>query len=369
MAVRAHAPDYVLIGSIMLLTVFGLVMLASATAAVGFEKFGSAYYFLKRQVLFGFIPGIAIFIACLRLPYRVFVRARVPIFLLSLLLLVAVLIPGVGTTLGGAKSWLIFSGVSFQPSEILKIALIVFLAGFLEARRGEPLQTMWHGIIPFLFPVGVSTALLAIQPDVGTLAIVLAISFGMVIVAGARLKHIAVLLGGGALVFGLLVASAPYRVERFTTFLHPELDPQGAGYQINQSFLALGTGGWFGEGLGHSRQKFQYLPEVASDSIFAIIGEELGFVATASVILLILLVWFRLLRIARAAPDTFGRLTAFGIGVWFLAQSFLNIGAMVGLLPITGLPLPFVSHGGTALLSALAAAGIAARISAYTKPV
>ena len=369
MAVRAHAPDYVFIGSIMLLTIFGLVMLASATAAVGFEKFGSAYYFLKRQVLFGFIPGIAVFILCMRLPYSVFARARTPVFILSLFLMVAVLIPGVGTTLGGAKSWLIFSGVSFQPGEILKIALILFLAGFLEARRNEPLQTLWRGIIPFLFPVGVSVALLAAQPDVGTLAIVLAISFGMVIVAGARMKHIAVLVACGALVFGLLVASAPYRVERFTTFLHPELDPQGAGYQINQSFLALGTGGWFGEGVGHSRQKFQYLPEVASDSIFAIVGEELGFVATAGLVLLILLVWFRLLRIARAAPDAFGRLTAFGIGTWFLVQSFLNIGAMVGLLPITGLPLPFVSHGGTALLSALAAAGIAARISAYTKPV
>lgn len=368
MALRAHAPDYVFIGSILLLTVFGLVMLASATAAVGFEKFGSAYYFLKRQVLFGFIPGIAVFIACMRLPYRAFARARVPLFLLTLLLLVVVLVPGIGATLGGAQSWFIFWGVSFQPGELLKVALILFLAGFLEARRGEPIQTARYGIIPFLFPVGIAAALLALQPDVGTLAIVLAISFGMVIVAGARLKHLVVLFVAAAVVFGLLVASAPYRVERFTTFLHPELDPQGAGYQINQSFLALGTGGWFGEGLGHSRQKFQYLPEVASDSIFAIVGEELGFVATTGMVVIILLVWSRLLRIARAAPDTFGRLTAFGIGVWFLVQSFLNIGAMVGLLPITGLPLPFVSHGGTALLSALAAAGVAARISAYTKP-
>ncbi len=367
MAARSHAPDYVFIGGIALITVFGLVMLASATSAIGFEKFGDTYYFLKRQLLYGFLPGIVAFFVCLRLPYAFFRKSRVIFFMCALALLLLVLM--VGVSFGRTQSWLMFGGFSFQPAEIAKVALILFLAGWLDVRRGEMVQTIRQGVLPFLCIVGTVAVLLALQPDIGTLAVVLAIAFGMFFAAGARWKHIAVMGIVGIIVFGALVASAPYRVQRFTTFLHPEFDPQGAGYQINQAFLAIGTGGWTGVGLGHSRQKFQYLPEVASDSIFAVIAEELGFVVAAGLVVLLVLVWLRMLRIARAAPDTFGRLTVFGIAMWFITQSWLNIGAMVGLLPLTGLPLPMVSHGGTALLAALLGAGIVARISQFTKQV
>lgn len=369
MATRAHAPDYVFIGVIALLTIFGLVMLASATAAVGFEKFGDTYYFLKRQLLFGFLPGIIVFFLCLRVPYGAFRKARVVIFLAALALLVLVLVPGIGASFGRTQSWLSFGGFSLQPAELAKIGLILFLAGWLDERRDGAIQTIRYGLVPFLGIMGVIAVLLALQPDVGTLAVILATGFALLIVAGARWKHVAALIVLGIVAFGALVMAAPYRVERLTTFLHPELDPQGAGYQINQAFLAIGTGGWFGVGLGHSRQKFQYLPEVASDSIFAVIAEELGFVAAGALVLLLVVIWLRMLRIARAAPDAFGRFAVFGIATWFMAQAWLNIGAMVGLLPLTGLPLPFVSHGGTALLAALAGAGMVARISQFTKPI
>lgn len=367
MASRAHAPDYIFIGCIALLTVFGLVMLASATSAIGFEKFGDTYYFLKRQLLYGFLPGVAVFFICLRLPYAFFRKCRVIFFVCALALLLLVLISGV--SFGRTQSWLVLGGFSLQPAELAKVALILFLAGWLDVRRGEVVQTVWHGVLPFLCIIGTMAILLALQPDIGTLSVVLAIAFGMFFVAGARWKHVLVIGLLGVIAFGVLVASAPYRVQRFTTFLHPEFDPQGAGYQINQAFLAIGTGGWMGAGLGHSRQKFQYLPEVASDSIFAVIAEELGFVAAAGLVALIMLVWLRMLHIARAAPDAFGRLTVFGIALWFVVQSWLNIGAMVGLLPLTGLPLPLVSHGGTALLATLLGAGIVARISQFTKLV
>lgn len=369
MASRAHAPDYLFVGSVFLLTIFGLVMLSSATAAVGFEKFGDTYYFLKRQLLFGFLPGIFVFFILLRVPYGAFRKARTIIFLASLVLLALVLVPGIGASFGRTQSWLSIGGFSLQPAEFAKIGLILFLAGWLDERRDGAIETIRYGILPFLVLMGIMAVLLALQPDVGTLAVVLAVGFSLLIVAGARWKHIVVLLLIGLLAFGALVVAAPYRVERLTTFLHPELDPQGAGYQINQAFLAIGTGGWLGAGLGHSRQKFQYLPEVASDSIFAIIAEELGFLVAGALVLLFVVMWLRMLRIARAAPDAFGRFVVFGVAVWLLTQTWLNVGAMVGLLPLTGLPLPFVSHGGTALLAALAGAGIVARISQYSKPI
>ena len=246
MASRAHAPDYLFMGGIALLTVFGLVMLASATNAVGFEKFGDTYYFLKRQALFGLLPGIAAFLLCLRLPYGAFRKARTVIFLASLALLGLVLVPGIGASFGRTQSWLSIGGFSLQPAELAKIGIILFLAGWLDERRDGAIQTIRYGLAPFLIIMGIVATLLALQPDVGTLAIILAIGFSLLIIAGARWKHIVVLLILGAVAFGALVAAAPYRVERLTTFLHPELDPQGAGYQINQAFLAIGTGGWFG---------------------------------------------------------------------------------------------------------------------------
>ncbi|MEK7532018.1 MAG: FtsW/RodA/SpoVE family cell cycle protein, partial [Patescibacteria group bacterium] len=204
MAARSHAPDYVFIGGIALITVFGLVMLASATSAIGFEKFGDTYYFLKRQLLYGFLPGIVAFFVCLRLPYAFFRKSRVIFFMCALALLLLVLM--VGVSFGRTQSWLMFGGFSFQPAEIAKVALILFLAGWLDVRRGEMVQTIRQGVLPFLCIVGTVAVLLALQPDIGTLAVVLAIAFGMFFAAGARWKHIAVMGIVGIIVFGALVA-------------------------------------------------------------------------------------------------------------------------------------------------------------------
>lgn len=367
MAVRSHAPDYVFIVSIVLLTIAGIVILSSAGSAVAFEKFQDNYFYLKRQVLYGLLPGLAAFFLILRLPYPAIRRIRIPAFIISLILLVLVFVPGIGVAYGNAQSWLLIGGFSFQPAELIKLTLALFLAGLLGERAHDDLQTFRHGILPFLITVGLVALLLVKQPDIGTLAIVIAIAMVMLIASGVRVKHIIILGVVGLMVFGALVAAAPYRLRRVTTFLHPELDPRGAGYQINQSLLAIGSGGLFGVGLGHSRQKFQYLPEVIADSIFAVAAEELGFVVAAGLVVLLLIIWLRMIHIARAAPDAYSRLAVMGIATWFIAQSFINIGAMVGLLPLTGVPLPFVSHGGSALFSALAGAGIVARISQYTK--
>jgi len=195
------------------------------------------------------------------------------------------------------------------------------------------------------------------------------IVFGMLFAAGAKMSHLSGLMACAVIAFFILIFIAPYRAARFTTFLHPELDPQGIGYHINQAFLAVGSGGWLGQGLGGSKQKFQYLPEVHADSVFAIIAEEMGFIVTAGLIFLLLLIARRVLHVAGHAPDDFGRLLVVGIIIWLMAQSFFNIGAMLGLMPITGVPLPFISHGGTALALAMASVGVLVNVSKHASDI
>jgi len=313
------------------------------------------------------VPGIIGGLIILKLPYSAIRRARVPFFIISLALLALVFVPGIGAVFGNARSWILVGNFSFQPAELVKLTLALFLAGLLSERQQEEIATFRYGILPFVMTLGVVAVLVAKQPDIGTLAILIAIGIVMLMGSAAKWKHIILLGVIGVVIFGTLVASAPYRLRRVTTFLHPELDPRGAGYQISQSLLAIGSGGLFGVGLGHSRQKFQYLPEVIADSIFAVAAEEFGFIFSAGFIVLLLVIWIRMIRIARAAPDGFSRLAVLGIATWFIAQSFINIGAMVGLLPLTGVPLPFVSHGGSALFSALLGAAVVVRISQFTK--
>ncbi len=351
----------------MLLVLFGLFALFSATTAVAFTSHGDKYYFLKRQLLLGVLPGLACLFLVLRLPYGALKRLARISFFFALILLVLVYIPGIRASFGTARSWIVLGGFSLQPSELMKVALALFLALWFERRDAEDIESVRYGVLPFLGWVGLVAALIALQPDIGTLAVVLALSFSIFFAAGARLKHVVVLTLLGATAFSVLVVSSPYRLARLTTFLHPEQDPQGAGYQINQALLAIGSGGFLGQGVGQSRQKFQYLPEVASDSIFAVIAEELGFVGSSGVVILILIVALRMISIAGRAPDIFGKLVVVGVGGWFVVQSFLNIGAMVGLLPITGVPLPLVSHGGTAMLAALIGVGIVAKVSQHSK--
>lgn len=347
---------------IFLWLIIGLVVLTSASGPVGYSKFGDTYFFIKRQIVYGLIPGIILFLILARVKYEHWRKLSWVFYLGALGLLILVFIPGIGLELNGSHSWLSVLGYNFQPSEMAKLGLIVAAAALLSNKKRD-LGDWQNGLLPVLAILSPIFVLVLLQPDVGTLSILVVILFFMLFVARVPKIYLFVLGTLGAVILVAMVFAAPYRMQRLTVFLHPELDPQGVGYHINQAFLAVGSGGFWGLGLGNSRQKFQYLPEVSSDSVYAVMAEELGFIFAVGLVILILAVVWRGLKIAKDTMDNFGQLLVVGIITWFAWQSFLNIGAMVGVLPLTGVPLPFVSHGGTALMTALAATGIVANVS------
>jgi len=345
-----------------ILVVFGLVALTSASAPVGYQKFGDTYFFIKRQLLYGLLPGVILFILFAKLNQDIWRKISWGVYLLSVVLLILVFVPGVGLVLNGSRSWLTIGPLTFQPAEFTKLALILITAYLLTDKKRD-FSDWRYGLLPALILLAPSLVLVLLQPDLGTLSIMIVIVFAMLYLARVPKVYIIVLGLIGLVVFTGLIFAAPYRVKRFTTFLHPELDPQGVGYHMNQAFLAVGSGGFWGLGLGHSRQKYQYLPEVAADSIYAVVAEEMGFVIAAGLVVLVVLLGWQGMRIAKQSPDAYSRLLVSGIMVWFIWQSFLNIGAMVGAMPLTGVPLPLVSHGGSAMMTMLAAMGIVAGIS------
>jgi len=342
-------------------------MLASASWPTAFDKFHDGYYLVKHQVIFGLLPGIVFAIIALKIPYSFYRQYAGLMLLISIGLLVLVFVPGLSADFGSAKSWITLGSFSIQPSEIVKLTFLIYLAAWMEKRSKEDLHSVNTGLIPFMTILGVVMFLLILEPDTGSMAIIVAMSLAVYFAAGAPLRYFFLFGGVGAGLFWLLIKLSPYRAARFTTFLHPELDPQGIGYHINQALLAIGSGGIFGRGYGHSVQKFQYLPEVEGDSIFAVAGEELGFILTLAFLFMYVAFLWRGLTIADRAPDAFGRYLAVGIVSWIGIQAFVNIGAMVGVLPITGVPLPFVSYGGTSLAVCLTAAGILLNISKEMK--
>ena len=340
-------------------------MLASASSPAGYSRFGDTYYFIKKQLLFGLLPGLFLFLILARFNYHLLQKFIWLIYLFSLIILSLVFVPGVSLVLNGSRSWIQMFGLSLQPAEFAKLAVILMLAKLLA--ESKDLSDWKNSLMPIFATLMPVVLLVSAQPDVGTLAILVVIIFAMLYLADIPKHYLAILGLAGTVCFAGLLIIAPYRVQRLTTFLHPELDPQGVGYQVNQAFLAVGSGGIFGLGLGHSRQKFQYLPEVQADSIFAVIAEEMGLLITVALVVLIAFLGLRGFKIAKGAPDQFGRLLVSGIMVWFVWQSFFNICATIGLMPLSGVPLPFISHGGTAMLALLAAFGIVANVSKYTK--
>ncbi|MBU1038648.1 putative lipid II flippase FtsW [Patescibacteria group bacterium] len=358
----ANRPDYVFIVAVGLLLLFGLIFLASASSVLAFNKFGDSYYYIKRQLLYGVGPGLILCLAFSRLPYQKLRQLAMPILIVTLFLMLLVFVPGVGFEYGGARRWIHLFGNSLQPSEILKLAFIIYLSAWL-AGKGEQIKKFKEGILPFVLITGLTLVFVLLQRDLGTTSVIGVSAFFILLASGANLSHLAGLIGSGSLLAWLMIKLEPYRAARLTVFLHPELDPQGIGYHINQALLAVGSGGFFGLGLGYSRQKHAYLPEVTGDSIFAIIAEELGFLFTSIFVMLIGFVLWRGFKIARYAPDNFGRYLTVGILVWLGWQSFINIASMLNLLPLTGVPLPFVSAGGSALMIALSGIGIIINVS------
>lgn len=361
-----HAPDQVLTTALVVLLIVGIVMLASASNVIAWQTFGDPYFFVKHQLFYGLLLGSVALVVVSRVDYHVWKSYAFAFMVMTLVLLLLVLLPGVGVEYGGSQSWIDIGLFTFQPAEIAKLTFLIYLATWLTNQHRKDVRDVSTSFLPFAVIFGFVALLIILQKDFGTLTVFAAIALLVYFVAGGAVRHILALAAGGITVFLLLIQSSAARVARFTVFLHPEVDPQGIGYQVNQAMLAVGSGGLFGQGLGHSRQKFNYLPEVIGDSIFAVVAEELGFVLTALMVLLI--AWFivRCLRVSRTAPDEFGRLLGVGIAVWIGFQSFVNIAGMLSLLPLTGLPLPFMSYGSTSLITMMIAIGIVINISRQT---
>ncbi len=360
------SPDWVLLSVFGFLMIFGLMALSSAGAAVGFKSFHDTYWYVKHQILLGLLPGLVLFFFLANYNYKKFKKLAFPLLIISLILLLSVFIPGIGAKWGTSHSWINLFGYSVQPSEIVKLTFLFYLAGWLSTKDKKNLHDLHYGFLPFIFILMVIVILLVMEPDTGTMLIIVVMSLSVYYAAGGKLTHLAWLSAFGLTGLMLIVKISPYRAARLTTFMHPELDPQGIGYHINQAALAIGSGRWFGLGFGHSRQKFSYLPEPIGDSVFAVICEEMGFIFSAGIVALFGYLAWRGFKVARECPDSFGQLLAVGIVTWLIFQAFLNIGAIVGILPLTGVPLPFISYGGTALMTCLAGVGVLVNISKQT---
>lgn len=353
----------ILLGAVI---IFGLIMLSSASSVLGYQDRGDSYYYLKHQLLYGVSLGAIAFYVMSKINYHYWRRYAFSIVVVTLVLLLAVFVPGVGTELLGAKRWIHVGGFFFQPSEIVKLTFLIYLAAWLE-KQGKEVEDFHYGLVSFLLMLGALVLFIAIaQKDLGTTIVIAVISIVVYFVAGAPWKHIGLIVAGGLAMFFVLIKIAPYRAARFAVFLNPNMDPEGSGYHITQALRAIGSGGVFGVGLGHSQQKFGYLPEVMTDSIFAVISEELGFIFAVLVVGLFLAIVLQSLKIARNAPDQFGKLLAVGIATWVGFQAFVNIGAMLSLLPLTGIPLPFISYGSSSMIMLLASMGLLANISRRT---
>ncbi|MGH2555011.1 MAG: putative lipid II flippase FtsW [Actinomycetota bacterium] len=343
--------------SVALLTLAGLVMVLSASSVSAFAKYGSSFLFFKRQLLYAVIGSVAL-LAASRVRYQVWQRAWVPLLAVSFVLLILVLHPSVGTVAGGAARWIQIGPVSFQPSELAKFAVVAACAAVLarNMKRLDAEPARW--IVPIALIVGSVSLLILLQPDLGTMMVIALAAFLLLFLAGVRLRLlVTTAFFSGVLGFALIMGKG-YRRTRFLSFLHPWSDPQHTGYQIVQSLIALGSGHLYGVGLGASRQKWTYVPNAHTDFIFAILGEELGLLGELIVLALFGAVVYAGIRIALRSPDAFGRLLAGGITAWLGIQALVNLGAVTGLLPITGVPLPFVSFGGSSLIVSLAAVGV-----------
>ncbi len=339
----------------LILLCIGIVAVYNASSVDAFNTFGNKYHFALQQLKWALI-GLFLMVISINLPLAALRRLSFPIFLFSLLLMIIVIIPGVGTKVLGARRWINLSGFTLQPSELLKLTLMLYLSSWLQNPKTLP------QFLTILLPV---LGLTMLQPDLGTAIIISSSSFLLFYLSGTPLKHLFTLIGIVSVLGLLLILISPYRKDRLTTFLDPTSDPLGRSYHINQVLIALGSGGLTGVGLGRSRQKYEYLPEAPSDSIFAIIAEETGFLGGLFLIGLFVYFLRSCFNIALNAKDHFHQLLAAGISSWLLTQFLLNLGAMTALVPLTGIPLPLISYGGSALITTLAAIGLLINITRH----
>lgn len=365
MSKARSAPDPWIILSTLMILGIGVVMVYSASAVLSYHDFGDWYYYLKRQLIFAAL-GIGAMYLTMNMDYWVLKKfARIGL-IVCFILLIIVLIPGIGVVRGGARSWLGIGSLGIQPSEFMKLGMIMYLAKMLSEQQSRITQ-FTKGLLPPLMTMGAAFGLIMLQPDMGTGAVLVGASLIMIYAAGARMTHLAGLaMVGIAGLVGLIIA-APYRLKRITAFLDPWQDPLGAGYQAIQSLYAIGPGGLVGLGLGASRQKYNYLPEPQTDFIFSILAEELGFIGGATLLMLFMLLVWRGMRVAITAPDSYGSLLAAGIIGMVAVQVVINIGVVIGMFPVTGITLPMVSYGGSSLTLMLTAIGVLLNISRFSR--
>ncbi|BAF60043.1 bacterial cell division membrane protein [Pelotomaculum thermopropionicum SI] len=364
MPLKKKSPDFVLFLTVMTLLSLGVIMVFSASEYSTLITYNDSFYFFKRQAVWALLGLIAMFVM-MNYDYWRLKNHIWTLLIVAFILLILVLIPGIGREVNGARRWIALGPLTFAPAELAKLSVIIFVAYGLS-RQKERVRQFSKGVLPYLTVMTLAAGLIMLQPDLGTTLSLAGIVFAMIFAAGASMAHLGSIAAAGLAAVVFAIVMEPYRMKRFLAFLDPWADPQGAGFHIIQGLYAIGSGGLFGLGLGQSRQKFLYLPESHTDSIFAIIGEELGFIGASLVIMLFILFVWRGLKIAVSSQDPFASLLATGVTAWIGVQAIINIGVMTGSLPFTGIPLPFISSGGTSLLFTMAGVGILLNISRYT---
>lgn len=360
-------PDTWLFIAVTSLVAIGLVMIFSASSAQAYADHRDTSYYVKRQAVY-LIAGLILAYGAYRIDYRKLRPFAPYVLLLCIAGLLSVFVPHVGMTVAGARRWIGAGAFSLQPSEFAKLGLVVYLAAVLST-RGERIASLTRGLAPLCVPVLLIAVLVLIEPDIGTSSLIVFTAFAMFFAAGARLEHLFMVLAVTVPPVAIAIMSSPYKRARIFAFLHPFKDPQNTGFHIVQSLLALGSGGLFGVGLGESRAKFFYLPEQYTDFIFSVLGEELGLIGTATVLILFGILAYRAIRIAIAAPDRFGFFLAAGCGTMIVIQAFVNIAVVTSSWPVTGVPLPFISFGGSSLIVSLVAVALIINVGRHRRVV
>jgi len=368
--------DHYLLYSVIALLVLGIAVLASVSAGFSKEKFGNPAYYLFHQIIFGLMPGLILGFIAFKINIGFLKKRAGIIVLVSFILMILVFFPIVGVSSGGASRWMNLGFTTFQPSELLKLSFIIYLSAWLVNTSKKTffkkikakglvnkIKNQALEIIPFLMVLGVIVLLLAFQSDLSTLILILSVAILLYFAAGTPFWHTITMVILCSGLGWILIKLAPYRMKRVLVFLNPEIDPMGMGYQIKQILIAIGSGGIFGLGPNMSNQKFGFIPQTMADSIFAIFGEEAGFIGSFILVFLFLFLFWRGFRIAKKAKDKFSRLLATGISSWICIQAFINIAAMIRLFPLTGIPLPFISYGGSHIVVELIGIGLLLNIS------
>ena len=354
--------DYTLLGIVAGLILLGIVMISTVSAPLSLEKFGNTWHYSVHQLLFAIIPGLLLGFLFFKIPLSVIKKFTIPLLLLNSIALILVFIPKIGVSLNNSNRWISLGPILFQPSEFLKITFLIYISAWLSRKKSEK-----KTVITFFVILSIIAIFLISQPDMGTLMIIIASSIFLYLITPTSILYkFSIFVGTGILAI-LMMILAPYRMQRLMSFLHPEMNPLKENYQINQSLMSIGSGKIWGInppfGLGTSQQKFGFLPNSMSDSIFAIIGEEMGFIGCLIIVFLFLFLLWRGLKIAQKCSDKYLYLLASGIVIWLVIQAFFNIGAVTSLLPLTGIPLPFISYGGSHIIVEMIGIGILLNIS------